>query len=259
MTPRATLKSLAYTAIRDAIVSGKLSPATPLSEAELQQMLGMSRTPIREALQRLADEGLVTLTPHKGAVVTGTSVKDCQDVFYVREMLEGLAAALASRRMSDQLLDTLTAEYERVAALADAAGEREMISLGRGLHATILEASASPRLQRLMRLVGQEVDRLGTFQLRAKQRVVQAFHEHGEIIAALRARDAGAAEAAMRYHVRRSADTAVRLVLEAGHPVGSGTGEGAAFLRALGQQASGLEAAYRDSDEPKEEVSGTAG
>ncbi len=215
MAGKTPLKAVAYTAIRDAIVSGQLPPATPVSEAQLQQMLGISRTPIREALQRLAAENFITLSPNKGAVVTSISVEDCQDVFAVREMLEGLAASLAARRMPEQELDSLAAEYERLNTTPRPA-DPEFVAFGLQLHATIQRSSGSPRLTRLLALVKQEIDRLGTYQLTAPGRVEQSFREHGDIIAALRSRDPAAAEAAMRRNVRLSAEAAMRLMLDGG-------------------------------------------
>ncbi|MHB1162504.1 MAG: GntR family transcriptional regulator [Chloroflexota bacterium] len=224
MTGKIPLKAVAYTAIRDAIVSGKLLPATPVSEAQLQEMLGISRTPIREALQRLAAENLVTLSPNKGAVVTSIGVEDCQDVFAVREMLEGLAASLAARRMPRSELDSLTEEYERLNTRRRPA-DPELVDFGLRLHATIQRSSGSPRLTRLLALIKQEMERLGSYQLGVAGRIDQSFREHGEIVAALHSADPATAEAAMRRHVRHSAEAAVSLMLDAGtarHGVGTG-------------------------------------
>ena len=215
MTGRVSLKAVAYTAIRDAIISGKLSPATPVSEAQLQQMLAISRTPIREALQRLAAENLVTLSPNKGAVVTSIGVEDCQDAFAVREMLEGLATSLAARRMPRPELDSLAAEYERLGRLPSPP-ESDFVAFGLRLHATIQRTCGSPRLIHLLALIRQEMERLGSYQLKAPGRIKQSFSEHGEIIAVLRSADPARAEAAMRRHVRLSAEAALSLMLEAG-------------------------------------------
>lgn len=210
---RKTLKSVAYVAIRDAILAGQLRPNTPLSEAQLEEMLGVSRTPIREALQRLADENLISLTPHKGAIVTSVSIDDCQDIFRIRESLEGLAAALCATRMPSEQMESLKLEYDRLAAQAP--DEKRMVAFGKALHSALQESNGSRRLIRLLRLLRQEHDRVGLFQLQASGRIRDAFAEHGEILAALQRREPSTAEAAMRRHVRRSADTAIQLMLSA--------------------------------------------
>lgn len=214
---RKTLKSVAYAAIRDAILSGQLRPYTPLSEAQMEEMLGISRTPIREALERLAHENLVILTPHKGATVTGVGLDDCQDIFLIREHLEGLAAALCAVRVPAQQLDPLTAEYDHL--VERVSDEIHLVAFGKNLHTVIQECNGSQRLIHLLRMLRQEHDRLGFFQLTASGRIRQAFFEHGDILAALRARNPSDAEAAMRLHVRRSGDTALQLMLVAPHHV----------------------------------------
>ncbi len=115
--------------------------------------------------------------------------------------------------MPEESLSALQREFDRLASLPRETANEQMVAFGQQLHATIHKSSGSTRLIRLLRFMSLEINRLGSYQLGAQGRVQQSFSEHGAIIAALRARDAEAAEAAMRRHVRNSAETAIRMLL----------------------------------------------
>lgn len=234
MARRPTLKSLAYVAIRDAILSGSLPSGTPISEPRLQEMLGIGRTPIREALDQLAGENLVSLVPHKGAVVSGISVEDCWDVFLVREALEGLAAALAAQRIPPQQSQTLMAECQAFHRRLDDLELADFAAFGARLHRSIQEGARSPRLSQLLSTMQQQIARLGDYQLGAGGRARESFREHEAITAAIVARDPVAAERAMRFHVRRSAETAVSMLVGADrHAAAGGSAFGAGAVPAV--------------------------
>lgn len=96
------LRELVFESLREAIIIGKLSPGERMMEIQLAEEMGVSRTPIREAIRKLELEGLVVMIPRKGAYVAGVSLKDIADVFEIRRALEGLAAELAAERASDE-------------------------------------------------------------------------------------------------------------------------------------------------------------
>ena len=101
------LRELVFESLREAIIQGKLGPGERLMEIQLAEEMGVSRTPVREAIRKLELEGLVVMIPRKGAYVAGLSLKDIADVFEIRRALEGLAAELASERATDEELEQM--------------------------------------------------------------------------------------------------------------------------------------------------------
>ena len=99
-----TMKEIAYEAIREAILSGRFLPGQRLVADELAQEFGTSRMPIREALQRLENAGLVSITPHRGAVVSELSEQEIVEIYHIRAVLEGLAARLAAPHLAPRRL-----------------------------------------------------------------------------------------------------------------------------------------------------------
>lgn len=223
MAPHAslTLADRAYLRIREAILSGDVEGWPTLAEPALARRLRISRTPVREALQRLAREGLVRLVPQRGAVVSVLTPDDWRELFDLREMLEGLAARLAAERISAGTLDEVTEAYRALAARR-ARNMDELKAFGRLLHGAIMREARSPRLEEMISLVGQQVQLLGEFQLAAEGRAETAFREHGDLIGALRAREPDAAESLMRLHVRNSRETAFLLLARSGRPSRTG-------------------------------------
>ena len=97
-----SLESKVYEALEEAILGGELKQGTPLTELGLSEKLGVSRTPIRAALHRLDEDGLIELSPNKGAVVLGVNGDDLIDIYRIRMRLEGLASAMAAEKMTDE-------------------------------------------------------------------------------------------------------------------------------------------------------------
>jgi DNA-binding GntR family transcriptional regulator len=186
-------KSEAYAAIKRAIIAGELAPGTIINEWALAERFGVSRTPVREALSMLGFEGLVENLPRAGYRITEMTVRDVQEGFHLREILECEGARLAAQHISAADLDKMDERTLGYLSNLDAAYNREF-------HLTIARAS---RNQRLARLVGQlldEMERMLVYDpLIANP---QSTEEHERITIALRARDPVAAAAAMREHLR---------------------------------------------------------
>lgn len=207
-----SLGDRAYARIKEAILSGDVEAGTSLAEPALARRLRISRTPVREALQRLARDGLVRIVPQRGALVTVLTSDDWRELFDLREVLEGLAARLAAERIPNTELADLRREHAALAERNDAAATAERIAFGRRLHGAVMREAHSARLEQMVSLVAQQVQMLGDFQLTAEGRVDAAFEEHGSLIEALTRRDADASEELMRRHVRTSRETAFRLL-----------------------------------------------
>jgi DNA-binding GntR family transcriptional regulator len=191
--------------LRDLILEGKYQPGDRLGEVELAASLGMSRTPVREALRRLAAEGLVEVTSQKGARVTAWSQHELEHVFALRAHLEGFGAAEAAKLATDEQIDHLeeiARAIERHAAVSAEDYLAHVYELNSDFHGALLGVAGSSTLRNaLAGLVHAPVlvRTLHAFDERAMWRSV---HHHLEIVAALRARDPEWAESVMRSHLR---------------------------------------------------------
>ena len=187
-------------ALRDRILHGEVAPGARLNEVEIAGELGVSRGPIREALQRLASDGLVELQAHRGAFVRRLGPAEVRDLFEVRMALETTAARLAAQRATDAQLADLDA---LVHAGAEPIGHADVRFQGaRDLHARLAEATANPALAAHLTLVNQELRLLRTRSGEVPARAEHAVAEHAAIVAAVRAGDADGAAAAMEAHLR---------------------------------------------------------
>jgi DNA-binding GntR family transcriptional regulator len=195
------LKARAYAAVKEAILSLRFEPGMPLVESDLAQQLGISKTPVRDALQELEREGFVTRVPFKGTYVTDVTVTDIVEFFQLRAALEGFAARLAAPMLSDAELDQLDRDLA-AAAVALAEGDlARCSSLGQCLHNACLDKAGNARLASITRNLDDHVRRLRILSDRISGRLGKSAQEHRRILAAMRLRDPSAAEEAMRSHL----------------------------------------------------------
>ena len=196
-----SLKAKAYAAIKEAILSLRLEPGAPLVEGDLAQQLGISKTPVRDALQVLEREGFVSRVHFRGTFVTEVSVPDIMEVFQCRAVLEGLAASLAAPLLSDEELEWMDQELTAAeAALAD--GNLTLCSQrGQGVHNAIIDKAGNARLTSIIHNLDDHVRRFRILSDRINGRLNKSVQEHRAIQAALRKRDPAVAEVAMRNHL----------------------------------------------------------
>lgn len=196
-----SLKDKAYTAIKEAILSLKLEPGTPLVENELARQLGISKTPVRDALQELEREGFVTRVLFKGTYVTDVTMKDMAQVFQLRAVLEGLAARLAVPLFTSQELDQIATDLT-VAEAALAEGNLALCSeRGQTLHKVIINKVDNQRLTMIIHNLDDHVRRFRALSDRISGRLSKSVKEHRRVMDALYRGDACAAEQAMRDHL----------------------------------------------------------
>lgn len=171
----------------------------------------MSRTPVREALQQLAREGLVTISPRRGTFVARLSVSDVREIFEVREALEGFAAGLAARFISDEELERLEAVFAGVAAYeATDKYHQKMEEAGDELHRCVVELSNNGRIAKLQMDLHDQVASVARLAVEVPGLVETSYQQHRGILAAISARTHDLAERLMREHL----DLAKRSVLE---------------------------------------------
>jgi DNA-binding GntR family transcriptional regulator len=199
--------------IRTAIVDGRLAPGQRLKEEELARELGISRTPIREALLVLQAEGLVDATPNRGATVRAHTAQDLDDLYQLRALLEGFAARRAATRLTAEVLDGLEASCERFDRLADDDAQ-EIVRENMGFHNAILEAAESARLVEMARkTIELPLVYKSYIWYSPDQRRISA-HYHHQITRSLAARDGERAEMIMKEHIFEARDLLVAHVRE---------------------------------------------
>lgn len=188
----------AYRQLLEDIRNGILLPGTRLRETELADRLGISRTPVREAIRQLEADGLVTHLPRQGATIRNLDHAEIVELYEMRAVLEGTAARLAARAASDIELAELAALNADMAAATAGPPARDM---NRQFHRMLLDAARNRFLVKSMSALQKTLLILGPTTLAEPSRVTPALAEHAAVLAALQARDGAKAEAAMRAHV----------------------------------------------------------
>jgi GntR family transcriptional regulator, rspAB operon transcriptional repressor len=191
----------AYEVIRSAIVRGTLRPGTVLGEDELAAALGISRTPVRSALQTLLSEHLVESGPRRQILVRGISPDERREVLLLREALERVAVGEACAQMTIDEIDRLRLVLMRQKRAADADATEDFIDLDDQFHLGIAEGARLPTLVRFLGQIRAMTRLMGLRAVTREGRFAAVLDEHERIVAALEARDAKAALAAMDAHL----------------------------------------------------------
>jgi DNA-binding GntR family transcriptional regulator len=200
------LSEVVYRKLRRAIVQGDLAQGASVSQTELARRLEVSKTPVRHALTRLVQEGLLVSTPHKGAVVTSLTSGDLEDISCLQSRLEGLAARMAALRLTDEGARALPA---RLTELQRATAARDAEAVRRGcvqLHEAIWRASQSRRLPAILTSLQDYVEMARDTRPAQPLRLEAGLEEHAQIVRAILARDADGAEQAMTRHLAHALD-----------------------------------------------------
>lgn len=197
----------AYERLKAAILGMQLEPGRVTSDSELSRILGMSRTPVREALTLLERELLVTRVPNHGVLIRTLTIDELIHVMQMREALDGMAARLAAGRMSMDLLIELENEFNAMMRAKEHSSEAHA-ALSKRLHSQILKAAGNPFLESASEVLTTSFERTRQHSWRvwdaardAQKIAVRRYREHMEIVGALKARDARLAEKAARAHV----------------------------------------------------------
>jgi len=201
----------AYVLIRDQIVTLRLAPGSVIEEAKLRQELGLGRTPIREALQRLAHENLVTFVPHRGTFVSDINLTDLHRLTEVRTEMEGYAARLAAERATARdraQMDAVIAELSTI----DEADVHNLMRLDQRIHRLVYQATRNAFLQAMLEESFNLSLRIWFLGLDRGVRLKEAVEEHRQLLDAIVSRDAARAESVMRQHVA-GFEHAIRKVL----------------------------------------------
>jgi DNA-binding GntR family transcriptional regulator len=203
----------AYQDIKQRILDGAMPAGSQFLEQELAEMLGMSRTPVREALIRLADERLVEVRPRHGARVLGVSADELNDIYEICSDLEALAARrLAQRGLSDNALKSLEAACVQMEQATTAGDFGAWVVGDKVFHDTLVTAAGNTRLAEIYNGLMAQVHRARRVTMQGRQVPTQSNREHREIVQALKAHDAERAHKLMFTHRDRSRGILVDLL-----------------------------------------------
>lgn len=204
LTPVATpipRDQLAYNAIKDAILSFQLAPGQSIVESDLAKQLGMSKTPVRDAISRLEKEGLVVKIPYKGAFISEVSKEAVQEIYQLRAVLEGLAASLATAHMeaaerdfTRQLID------DEVEALANNDIPKAS-QINRHFHELLIEKSGNQWLKSILANLDDHLQRYRMLSYFQEGRLEKSIQEHQRVLDAILAEQPDEAEAGMKAHL----------------------------------------------------------
>lgn len=204
---RGNLTEVAYRAIKECVVKNYV-PGQPLAQQDLANKLGISKTPVREALRRLAEEGLVRQVPNRGYWMAELSEQDIKEIYEVREALEGMAARLAALKIAPDELARLRESFASVRADGAEGDENLMEEIGDQLHQAILKSAGNGRIIRVLNSINGQLDIIKMMGRRIATEAPlsgqSAFEEHLEIMEALIEQDPDSSEQAMRRHLHHS-------------------------------------------------------
>lgn len=193
----------AYRAVLAMIVGGEAAEGTWLRETTLAEQVGVSRTPVRQALNRLAAEGAVELRPHRGAQVVSFSPEEMDSLFDLRARFEPLAARLAVDRLTPEHIEELAELAAQMESLVEAGDPdpQEMARLNNEFHAVFIREAGNRHLTIAIQTVIRPVFVARTFQTYSRHALERSMRHHAELIEAARLRDGEWAEAVMRAHI----------------------------------------------------------
>lgn len=198
--------------VREAIHGGRYGPGERLRETEVADWLAVSRTPVREALRRLEAEGLLTFVPWRGVVVAELDRQQVTELYAMRTILEGAAARLAARHVGEAEIDLMEGLLARAKA---AAGKPETLAgVNRQFHQAIYTGAHNRYLMQSLETLRNSLALLRGTTFSVPGRAKAAQREHAAILAAIKTRDADAAEQAARDHIRAAERTRFRMLFD---------------------------------------------
>ncbi|TZE80976.1 GntR family transcriptional regulator [Calorimonas adulescens] len=195
-----------FNLLKNAILSGELKPGERLVERKLSEKLGISRTPVREAIQKLKSQGLAVQLPRKGAVVSMVTPREVIDVFNIREVLEGLAARLAAENANKRQINQLNRilnEMEKCVALNN---EEELEDLHIKFHETIYKIAGNEKLYQMLINLQEYIRTYTRVGYSFHGRIEEATMEHSQIVREIESHNASRAEYYAKRHIENSRD-----------------------------------------------------
>ncbi len=193
-----TLREKILETIRDAILRGALKPGEKVAEPELAERFGISRTPIREAFRQLESEGYLTVIPRKGAVVTALSERDVKEFYAIKAILEGYAARMATKKLTEKEIERLEGINLRLQKLAEDGDVKSFYRVHNEFHDLFIKAAGNQKLSELLHQLVMKFNRPRLASLSLPGRMEISVSEHRKIIDAFKARNGDQADNLVR-------------------------------------------------------------
>ena len=201
------LREIVSDALRQAIRDGVLPPGERLMEIPLAEELGVSRTPIREAIRILEQEGLVVMIPRRGTYVADMSLKDVTEVFELRSILEELAAELAAERITNEEIEALEQHLVEIGKYMNEKNLDKVVQADILFHEILYKASRNDRLVEMIHNLREQTLRFRTLSMSQTGRLAKTWDEHRQLVEAISDRDVERARQIARIHMEESEKT----------------------------------------------------
>jgi DNA-binding GntR family transcriptional regulator len=204
------LRDVIFNTIREAIIAGELKPGERLMEVQLAEKMGVSRTPVREAIRKLELEGMVEMIPRKGAHVAEVSVKDIMDVLEVRASLDGLATSLAATRITPEEIKELKHVYTQFVTNVEKDNVSGTIKKDVEFHDVIYRASRNEKLIQISNNLKEQVQRFRVIYLKGFGSTRDVIREHEQIIEAITTNNSDMALKIAYDHIKKQEETIIK-------------------------------------------------
>ena len=209
------LREVICESLRDAIRQNILKPGERLMEIQLAEELGVSRTPVREAIRKLEQEGYVVMVPRRGTYVANVSIRDVSEIFEIRAALEVLACQMAVERITSEELETLERLLVMIGRAVEAKDMEQIVAHDIAFHDMLYQAARNNRLVSIIANLREQLTRFRTVSMSRRGRVKDTLEEHRDIVNAIGAGDAKAAAKAAIKHMANSEKTLLEAIEEA--------------------------------------------
>lgn len=199
-----SLEEKVYLLLEESILTGEYRRGDSLTEMSLSKKLGVSRTPIRSALHRLYEEGLIEISPNRGAVVVGVNGDDLADAYKIRMRLEGLASSMAAERMDEESLKKLGETVELAEFYLGKGDVDKLKQLDTDFHVIIYKASGNRMLSKILTELHRNIRSYRRMSLGVPGRLERSIEEHKSILGAIRSGDADLADKLTSLHIENA-------------------------------------------------------
>jgi len=204
------LRETVCAALRDAIKRGILEPGERLMEVQLAEELGISRTPVREAIRKLEQEGYVIMMPRRGTYVSDVSVKDVKEIFEIRSALESLAISLATMRIEPEELEKLQTLLEEIGGHIENNDIEKIVATDVEFHGLLYQVSRNERLVTIISNLKEQLARFRTLSMSYPGRLQETLAEHRAMVEAIAAGDVDLAREAAERHMEQAEETLLK-------------------------------------------------
>jgi len=203
-------EEIAYN-LRELIMSGELQEGDKIKEDELCSSMGISKTPLREALRVLSVEGLIRLVPNRGSFVSTPTFEEIREMFDVMSVLEGFCARAAAQKMGEKDLATLEKLHDRLEENYRRKAQREYIRINNQFHSFVQELAGNRTLNQIVNGLRQKILLYRYQSLNLPERFAQSIREHRDLLEAFRKKDPKKAETLMRRHLKKQCEALEKL------------------------------------------------